>query len=515
MKKNYVLAFALSFAVLMSWQYMMGRHKPPAGEPDAPASMGAPSPEKIDRVVSPSAGAKAPDIRRENAVVFEIGDNRVTVNRWGGAVAQWEIKEAKEDAQWLTLSPVKEFAVQPLATFPDLPFEVRREGDRLLLTAKRDDGLLIEKSILVSPHSHLHQVSVTLTNRGKAPLSPTYEIGWGPGVEAGDEKGKDGREAKGFQRALAFEAPKLVHLKPGTTTRPYRWWGVDGHYFLAAFITPTGRETADVKLHVEKEEHYFSVHRVVSAQMEPGATQEETAAFYLGPKGYQNLKSLGFGLERSVDFGYFAPFGKVIHRALFTFHKVTRNYGWAIIVLTVIIQILVLPLTIKSFQHGQKMKLIQPQMKRLQELYKNDARRLNSEMLALYQRHGMRFMGMEGCVPMLIQLPVFWALFSTLRNTYELRHAPWFGWVKDLSAHDPFYVLPVLMGAGMFFQQKMSMSSVDPSQRQIMYMMPIVFTFIFLKMPAGLVIYWLTNSLVTIGVQLILMRRAAATAAAR
>jgi YidC/Oxa1 family membrane protein insertase len=476
MKKNYILAFVLSFAVLMSWQYMMGRTKPHTGDPDSPASIGAPSPEKSDRVSSPSTEKMSPSVRRENAVVFEMGDNRVTVNRWGGAVAQWEIKEAKEDAPWLPLSPAKEFTVQPLATFPDLPFEIRREGDRLLLTAKRDDGLLIEKSIVVSPHNHLHQVSVALTNRGKSPLSLSYELGWGPGVEAGDETGKDGREAKGFQRALAFEAPKLVKLKPGSAAGPYSWWGVDGHYFLAAFITPTGEKTADLKLRIEKEEHYLSVRRVVSIQLEPGAAREETTTFYLGPKGYQNLKSLGFGLERSVDFGYFAPFGKVIHRALFILEKGTRNYGWAIIVLTVIIQILVLPLTIKSFQHGQKMKLIQPQMKRLQELYKNDARRLNSEMLALYQRHGMRFMGMEGCVPMLIQLPVFWALFSTLRNTYELRHAPWIGWVKDLSAHDPFYVLPILMGAGMFFQQKMSMSSVDPSQRQIMYMMPIVFT---------------------------------------
>ena len=198
----------------------------------------------------------------------------------------------------------------------------------------------------------------------------------------------------------------------------------------------------------------------------------------------------------------------MIHRALFIFHKGTRNYGWAIILLTIIIQILVLPLTVKSFQHGQKMKTIQPQMKRLQELYKNDSRRLNTEMLALYQRHGLRFMGMEGCVPMLIQLPVFWALFSTLRNTFELRHAPWMGWVTDLSAHDPYYVLPILMGGGMFVQQKMTMSSMDPSQKQIMYMMPIIFTFIFLKMPSGLVIYWLTNSLLTIGVQYFLMRRA-------
>jgi YidC/Oxa1 family membrane protein insertase len=158
----------------------------------------------------------------------------------------------------------------------------------------------------------------------------------------------------------------------------------------------------------------------------------------------------------------------------------------------------VLPLTISSFKHGQKMKAVQPQMKRLQELYKNDARRLNVEMMELYKRHGLRFMGLEGCLPVFIQMPVFFALYNALRSTYELRHAPWIGWIKDLSLHDPFYVLPVLMGAGMFFQQKMSMASMDPSQRQIMYIMPVMFTFFFLKMPSGLVLYWLTSSLLGI-----------------
>ncbi|MBK8575327.1 MAG: membrane protein insertase YidC [Elusimicrobia bacterium] len=502
MKKNYVLAFALSFGVLMLWQYFVGKSQKPAEMANGAAPV---APVAFSTALPTKTPASTVPIQRESAVVFTLGNNRVSLNRFGGGVTQWEIKEGEK---WLSLTPEKQFSIEPLSTFPDVSYDMRREGDEILLTARRDDGLMIEKRIRVSPYTFLHRVSVRLTNTGSAPLSPAYEIGWGPGVEASDESGKDGREAKGFQRALVFEGSKLTKLKPGTHTGTFDWWGVDGHYFLAAFVRSPGKSASAGTLLVEKEDHYFSVRRVVSFQLNPGESREEGDSFYLGPKGYLDLKSLELGLEQSVDFGYFAPFGRVIHRALFTFHKVTRNYGWAIILLTVIIQILVLPLTIKSFQHGQKMKTIQPQMKRLQELHKNDARRLNSEMLALYQRHGLRFMGMEGCVPMLIQLPVFWALFSTLRNTFELRHAPWFGWVKDLSAHDPYFVLPILMGGGMFVQQKMTMSSMDPSQKQIMYMMPIIFTFIFLKMPSGLVIYWLTNSLLTIAVQYYLMRRA-------
>lgn len=505
MKKNYVLAFILSFGVLMSWQYFMGkRHTPPLA-PDSPARFATDS--AAPAATSGSAVTTTEPVRHTRAVVFDIGANRVSINRFGGGVSQWEIQDR---GQWLTLLPEKEFSSQPLSTFAEVEFDVRQEDNALIFTGKKADGLSIVKTLTVSLDKPIHRVSVKVTNTAQTPLSAAYELGWGPGVEGGDETGKDGREAKGFQRAVGYANGKLKKLKPGVETGTYDWWGVDGHYFLAAFFNSPGAGPAPATLRIDKEDHYFSARQSVAVTANPGETHETSLSFYLGSKGYEDLKALGLGLERAVDFGYFAPFGRVIHRALFLFEKGTGNYGWAIIVLTFIIQILVLPLTIKSFQHAQKMKNIQPQMKRLQELYKNDSRRLNSEMLALYQRHGLRFMGMEGCVPMLIQLPVFWALFSTLRNTFELRYAPWMGWVNDLSVHDPYYVLPILMGGGMFVQQKMTMSSMDPSQKQIMYLMPIIFTFFFLKMPSGLVIYWLTNSLLTIGVQWYLMRRAAA-----
>jgi YidC/Oxa1 family membrane protein insertase len=502
MKKNYIVAFVLSFAILMLWEKLVlqpRRKTAPVPEPAPAASSvrpGAANAVREERTPSPS-------VKRESALEFEIGNNRLSVNRYGGGIQQWEIREG---GRWLALMPKKDFSRQPLAAFPDLLFDVRREGDAIRMSATAEDGLRVEKTLDVNPAGPLHQLKVRVTNLSKTTMNVAYSIGWGPGVEAADEGSKD---AKGFQRAIAYEPPRLDKLKPSTPTGAYAWWGVDGHYFLAAFISP---ETAppSVSLIVEKEDRYFSVRRKVEVPLSPEASQEEAFTFYLGSKAYEGLKAAGFGLEKSVDFGFFASLGRLIHRSLFLFHKTTGNYGWAIILMTFIIQVLVLPLTVKSFQHGQRMKTIQPQLKRIQELYKGDPRRLNSEMMEMYKRHGLRFMGMEGCVPILIQLPVFWALFSALRNTYELRHAPWIGWVRDLSAHDPFYVLPVLMGAGMFFQQKMSMSSMDPTQRQIMYIMPIMFTFIFLKMPSGLVLYWLTNSLLTIGIQAFLLKRHAA-----
>lgn len=234
--------------------------------------------------------------------------------------------------------------------------------------------------------------------------------------------------------------------------------------------------------------------------------------FYLGPKGHEHLKSLHLGLEDSVDFGYFGFLGKIALAVLNYFQKVTGNYGWAIIILTITLQILVLPLTVKSFKASAAMKQLQPLVKNLQDTYKNDPKRLNVEMLNLYKTHKVNPLG--GCLPMLLQLPIFWALFTTLRNAFELRGAHWILWVKDLSAPDtlmviagfPINILPLIMGVGMFFQQKMMSVATDPAQQKMMYMMPVIFTFMFWSFPSGLVIYWLTNSILTMTEQYIIMR---------
>jgi YidC/Oxa1 family membrane protein insertase len=194
-------------------------------------------------------------------------------------------------------------------------------------------------------------------------------------------------------------------------------------------------------------------------------------------------------------------------------HKITGNFGWAIIILTVILQLLLFPLSLKSFKASIAMKKLQPHIKALQEKYKSDATRLNAEMMNLYKTHKVNPLG--GCLPMLLQLPIFWALFTTLRNAYEIRGAGWILWVKDLSAPDtlmrvsgfPINILPLIMGIGMLFQQKMMSVSTDPMQEKMMYMMPVLFTFMFWNFPSGLVLYWLVNSIVSMSEQYIIMKR--------
>lgn len=497
MKKNYVFAFVLSMAVLVLWDTLVLRPQRRAASqaetltPPLPAASPA-----------PSAPLPAPATLREKNIVYEVGDNRITFNLMGAAVAQWEILEG---GRWVPLVPSQVGAAQPLATFPGLEHTAQREGNEIRFTARREDGLTVEKTFSIDPAGHKHRLALSLANAGKAPVSADHEIGWGPGVLASDDPSATGKNAAKTQRALALENSRLHHFKkPSLQSGTYRWWAVDGHYFLAAFFNETGDS---VSLRVDRDDPFYALHRPVALTLEPGQSKDTAVSFYLGPKKYADLAALGVGLERAVDFGFFASLGKIIYRSLLFFHSLTHNFGWAIILLTLIIQVLVSPLTITSFKHSQKMKAVQPQLKRIQELYKNDPKRMNVEMLALYQRHGMRFMGLEGCLPMLIQLPVFWALFSTLSSVIELRHAPWIGWVKDLSVHDPFYVLPVLMAVGMFLQQKLSAVALDPSQRQIMYIMPVIFLFFMIKMPAGLVLYWFTSSMISAALQFFLLQR--------
>jgi YidC/Oxa1 family membrane protein insertase len=497
MKSNTVVAVLFSMAIVLLWdKFMMAPQREAARRalPPAPAVSAGRLPA--------AAPAVGPVVHRERLSTHTVGQNRVTLNAYGGGVSQWDILEHEKSGAWVPLvyhpAGKAPYTPAPLTTFPDRVFDIALRENKIIMTSTGADGLTIIKTLALAPQGHLHTLEMRLSNAGKAPLTADYSLGWGPGLADTDPA---------FERGLAYDPPRLIKFgKPLTQEGPSRWWGVDGHYFLAAFLNPDGKP---IPLAVDRVDKHFTLTKTSPVLLAPGETRTDDITFYLGPKKYDGLKALNLGLERSVDFGFFAPIGKAIHWTLLRFHRALGNFGWSIILLTLIIQTVVFPLTVKSFRHAQKMKALQPQLKRLQEIHKGNPQRLNQEMLALYRRHGMRFMGMEGCVPMLVQLPVFWALFSTLRNTYELRHAPWLGWITDLSLKDPFYVLPLLMGAGMFAQQKMmAAKDMDPTQKQMMYMMPIIFTAVSINFPSGLVLYWITNSAATIAVQLFLMQRA-------
>ena len=252
--------------------------------------------------------------------------------------------------------------------------------------------------------------------------------------------------------------------------------------------------------------------RLASAQVRfaaPSNSQPLSFRLYAGPKEFGILKSLDAGLEDTIDFGWFI-FGswdmvKAVAKPLFAvlqfLHDYTNNYGIAIVLLTVGIKLLFAPLQYKSYKSMKEMQLIQPKVLALQTKYKDDRDRLNKELIKLYRDHKVNPVG--GCLLMLLQIPVFVALFNVLYMTIELRQAPFLLWVTDLSVPDPYYVLPILMGVTMMIQQKITPTTMDPVQAKIMLMLPAFMTLLFLNFASGLVLYWFTNNLLTIGQQFV------------
>ncbi|MBC8527768.1 MAG: membrane protein insertase YidC [Candidatus Cloacimonetes bacterium] len=239
--------------------------------------------------------------------------------------------------------------------------------------------------------------------------------------------------------------------------------------------------------------------------------------FYFGPVDYDNLRAFNIGLENSMDFGMkiIRPISKLILQLLKFLYKIIPNYGIAIIIMSIIIKILFYPLTHKGMRSTHKMQEIQPLIKETQKRYKNNPQKAQKEIMALYKEHGVSPLG--GCLPLLLQMPVFFALYPVLQSTIALRHANFILWIKDLSVPDPYYILPIIMGISMFLQQKLMSPKPTPNmdekqlaqiktQKMMMYGMPIFLVFIFKSLPAGLVLYWLSYNILSIGEQILIRK---------
>jgi YidC/Oxa1 family membrane protein insertase len=283
------------------------------------------------------------------------------------------------------------------------------------------------------------------------------------------------------------------------------WLGLEDKFFLLAMMPGSGSEVSWKQDFVTEESARTEM--AFPVELKPGEKTGFAFDSYIGPKEYKILKELPNEIEEAIEFGFFSFMAKPVLSMLYFFQRFVKNYGIAIIILTVLIKIVFYPLTKKSMASMKDMQKLQPQMKAMKEKFKDDKQRQNKEIMDLYKRHKVNPVG--GCLPMILQIPVFIALYEVLSVAIDLRHAPFFFWITDLSAMDPYYISPLLMGGSMFLQQKMSPSAMDPMQAKMMMMMPIVFTFLFLKFPAGLVLYWLVNNILTIAQQYQMQRSSA------
>ena len=283
------------------------------------------------------------------------------------------------------------------------------------------------------------------------------------------------------------------------------WVALVQHYFVSAWV-PGKTEFNRYQLRKLSDKNLYAFGFTGPEWLvEPGETGRTGAQFYVGPKNQQRLQEISPYLDLTIDYGWLWWIAKPLFKGLEWLHALFGNWGWAIIGLTVVVKTVFYPLSAASYRSMAKMRKLQPEMARLRELHSDDRAKLSQEVMGLYKTEKVNPMG--GCFPMLIQMPVFIALYWALSESVELRHAPWILWITDLSVKDPHYVLPILNGICMFFLQSLQPTPPDPMQAKIMKIMPVAFAFFFIMFPSGLVLYWTVNSLLSIAQQWTITRK--------
>ncbi len=535
MDKRAILAIGLSILILVIYQEFVTRYygAPPSApelakqEPGkAPASeQPAPATPVQSKPVALPVSREAKDIRVETDNYIALFTNQ------GGRLKSFKFKKYRSSVddnsspfemvsptpgvplplgvQWQSPAPFDDSGLLYSVQGTDLILTGDSKGT-LIFSGRTADGTAISKTFIFSGSSYPVQLEVSVTAaNGSAPL---------PEIILTDKIDQSVPNPDGkFEGFIALVDNKIIREPPAEAAKGHEfsgnisWEGFGHTYFFIGLLPANGAQ------------HRISVRQsgpaLVSAISGPAENPGNGHPYtlFVGPKELETLKSVGRGLERSIDLGYFGfisiPFLYVLH----FFHGFTGSYGIDIILLTVLIKLLMAPLTHKSFVSMKQMQKLQPQMERLKEKLKDDKEKLNKEIMELYRRNGVNPLG--GCLPMVLQFPVFIGLYNALSTPIELRHAS-FLWIKDLSRPDwqslPFTVgswhlgvpvLTILMGASMFLQQWMTPSAGDPNQRKMMLMMPLMFTFMFVSFPAGLTVYWLVNNLLTIGQQYWINRR--------
>lgn len=372
--------------------------------------------------------------------------------------------------------------------------------DKQQLVFSRSQGnVKIEKIFTFDPAGYAIALEVKVHNLTSSPITQIPAINWYQYVDPGKVDDSYGHEGPAVSVGGSIERQEVKKLNSDSILGPNVLWSAyESKYFIASLI-PENPSLTNVVM-TRDANNMVCVGTKGRKEVIPGGQNSVFSySLYLGPKQYDLLRTLGVGLENAIDFGWFkwlAIPALYILNFLFGF---VQNYGIAIIILTTIIKIIFWPLGNMSYKSMNEMKKLQPKIEALKGKYKNDQTKIGQETMALYREHKVN--PFSGCLPMLIQIPVFFGLYKALMYSIELRHSPFFFWIQDLSAKDPYYITPVIMGATQFISQKMTPAMGDPMQQKVMLLMPVIFTFFFLNFPSGLVIYWMFNNILQIGQQ--------------
>ena len=441
--------------------------------------------------------------KKEETPKKELGDVQL--------IPTYEGVNSQDMVAPLTLAPLEKdlyklSKVQFQADHDALHLSKDKPSETLVLTYTGPSGLSIEKKLTF--YNDDYKVDIAVTTRG----IDGYTLSLGTDFGIADKVSKDANGRVGLVSLVDGKVilDKLNSIKGETQLAgAIDWFGQEDKYFTATIISGgngivTCRKTAEPK----------EIGDLLTTDLTvKDKSEARTFTLYAGPKSFTLLEAHGHGLEQLVDYGWFGILAKPMFWLLTKFYAITKNYGIAIILLTLVVRLIMFYPSLKSAVSMEEMKKIQPQLVAVREKYKKDPTRMNQEMMKLYKDHKVNPLG--GCLPMVLQLPFFIALYNVLSVSIELRQTPFISfWIKDLSVFDPFYILPVLMGVSMIFTMKMTSTTPDPQQAKIMMFMNIAFIFLFAWLPAGLLLYITLSNVLSIGQQLYVRRHIRSKSAA-
>ena len=531
MEKRTIIALVLTVIILFFFQtYFTPKQQPKQPQATEEAQTKETPQVKDERVVKKTAKseavpapAKKPEKplvgveKRDPKDVFvETPYLKVTLTDLGGGIRSVRLKKYKETVK----GPQDKEVIEDIKPFIYIPkisdsvnnqtvddrtyFKPDRENitikdkpETLTFTGTLEDGKKVRKIYTFYPDNYLIDMKTEFEVSDKDKTAVEFAI-------ISDKK----ESSYVFKGPFVYNGKKLEQIEKIEKTmdfnKNYTYAGFDDGFFAFIWIPEEGSKPSLAIYKTEKGTP------VVRLSPDKGVL---SGRLFFGPKQSDVLKSLNIKAEKIIDFGWFDIIAKPLIMFMNFTYRFTHNYGIDIIILTILIKIIFYPLSVKSYKSMKEMQKLQPMVAKLKEKYKNDKQKLNQEMMGLYKARGVNPMG--GCLPMVIQIPVFFALYKALSGAIELRHAPFFWWINDLSAPEdlfsfvipgigftvPVRILPLIMGVTQVIQQKMTPTSVDPLQEKMMLFMPIFFTFLFWGFPAGLVLYWLVNNVISIGQQ--------------
>jgi YidC/Oxa1 family membrane protein insertase len=559
MERRVLLAITLSFLVLFLFQRFV---MPPPAAPRTSlnVSVDQPTPTVVPgQAPSPKPQAPSPDVAapvpanatpagpvmtvgdvNAREIVVETSKVRAVFSNRGAKLVHWILKEFRNDAgEPLDLVPgegilppgMGDNRITPFMLTVDDPamsarineatYRVTVNGNpvadtvdatatpqSVVFEAAASDGLNVRKTFTLEPTSYVVTFSATV-QAGAQELNPT--IHWGPGL--GDDIART-PPSSFFSPAYTLPAQAIVYrdgdvdrmdpTERGSQEGPFKYAGVDDHYFAAVLLNDEPARTVRIDYlpqHVPLVSDPSIIGKYVSTSLR-FAAPPANAKFFYGPKVFAELREIDPELTRAINFGMFSVLAVPLLGALKWVQGFVGNWGWSIVVLTILINTAMFPLRHKSVVSMRKMQEIQPQMKAIQERYAKykvtdpERQKMNTEVMALYKSKGVN--PASGCVPMLLTLPFLIAFYSMLQMAIEIRGANFMGWITNLSAPDPYYILPIAMGIVQFWQMKLQPAAGDPTQQKIMMFMPLMFAAMSFSFPSGLVLYWLVSTLFTI-----------------